>query len=111
MESDTSLVGTDSVVELHAVADVVLHLTLVVDPSHTECEDAVGLYHTLDDAGLLEFRMLVVDFFYAHQHFLHCLKILLLAGMLSLKTGHDLINVHVCQFRFLVILADSPQLS
>ena len=85
METDTALVGTDSIVELHAIADVVLHFALVVNPGYTEGEDAVGLYHTLDDAGLLEFRMLIVNFFYAEKHFLHSLEEFLFPGMLCFK--------------------------
>ena len=57
METDTALVGAYRVVELHAVAYVVLNFALVVDPAYTECEDAVRFDHALDDFGFFKFRM------------------------------------------------------
>ena len=100
METDTALVGTDSVVELHTVADIVLDLSLVVNPCHAECENTIRLNHTLDDTGFFVFRMLVVNVFYAKKNFFHCLEEFLLSGMLGLKIGQNLINIHVNQFRF-----------
>ncbi len=100
METDTSLVGTDGVVELHAIADIVLHLAFVVYPSHTECEDTVRLHHSLDYTGFLVFGMLVVNVFYAKKNFFHCLEKFVLSGMLGLKIGQNLIDIHVNQFRF-----------
>ena len=64
METDTALVRADSVVELHAVAEVVLYLALVVDPGYTEGYDTVGLDHTLYNFIAFEFGMLVVDVLY-----------------------------------------------
>ncbi len=64
METDTTLVGTYGVVELYAIADIVLNLTLVVNPGHTESEDTVGFNHSFDNLRFLELRMLVVNFFY-----------------------------------------------
>ena len=48
MESESSLVGTESGVELHAEATVDLALALVVLPSDTELDDSLG------DGGDLE---------------------------------------------------------
>ena len=63
VETKTALIRTDSAVELHAIADVHLHLALVVDPGHTESGDALRLYDALNDLGFFEFRMLVVNVF------------------------------------------------
>ena len=43
MEAKTALVRTNRAVELHAIAKVDLHFTLVVHPRHTESDDAFGL--------------------------------------------------------------------
>ena len=95
METDAALVRANGIVELNAVADVVLHFALVVNPGDAEGEDAVRLNHALYDASFLELRVLVVDFFYTEKNFFDGLKELLLAGMLGLQVGHDLIDVHV----------------
>ena len=94
METNTAFVRANGIVELNAVADVILYFTLVVNPGYTESEDAVGLYHALYDASFLEFRVLVVNLFYAEKNLFYGLKEFLLAGMLGLQVGHDLINVH-----------------
>ena len=94
METDAAFIRADGIVELHAVSQVGLHLAAVVGPGHAECEYAVGFYHPFDDTGLLEFGMLVVDILHAHQHFLHCLKILFLSGMLHLERAHDFVYIH-----------------
>ena len=88
VETEASLVGTDRAVELHAVAEIALHLSPVVHPGHTEGEDTVGLDHPLHNLGLLELRMLIVDFFNAFEHFLHCLKILAFPRMFGLEHRH-----------------------
>ncbi len=61
VEADTTLVRADGVVELHAVTDVVLHVTIVVKPGNTECDNLVRLDHTLDDFVAFKLRMLVVN--------------------------------------------------
>ena len=94
MEADTSLVRANGVVELYAIADVILNFALVVNPCYTEGDNTVGLYHALYDFVALEFGMLVVYLFYRHQHFAHCLKILFLARVLGLKGGHDTVDIH-----------------
>lgn len=64
METDTAFVWANGIVELYAITYVVLNFTFVVYPGNTECEDAVGLYHTLDKTSFFKFGMLVVYFFY-----------------------------------------------
>ena len=48
VETQASLVGADGGVELHAVAQVHLHLTLIVHPGYTEGDDAFGLHQTFN---------------------------------------------------------------
>ena len=54
METETSLIGSDSVVELDTVSGVGLNLTIVVDPGHPEGEDAVRFYDSLDNLSGLD---------------------------------------------------------
>ena len=51
VETQAALVGTDGRVELDAVAAVDLDLASVIDPGHTEHDDALGLDKALDQAG------------------------------------------------------------
>ena len=85
METNSTLVRTDCVVELHAVADIGLNLALVVGPQHAERKNAVGLDHSLYYLGTFEFRMLLVHVFYAQQHFFDCLQILLFTGVFGFQ--------------------------
>ncbi len=98
METDTSLVRADSVVELHTVADIVLNLALVVYPAHTECKDAVRLDHALDNTRLFPFGMLVINLFYGQKHFMYSLVVLFLARVTCLESGHDFNDFHDCVF-------------
>lgn len=71
METDASLIWTDGVVELHAIADVDVDITVVVHPRHAESEDAVGLYEAFHETDAFKFRMLVIDGFDGLQNFAH----------------------------------------
>ena len=88
METETSFVRTDCAVELHAVAEVGLDFTLVVDPGDAESEDTVGFDHPLHNLCLLEFGMLIVNFFNTFEHFLHCLEVLAFPRMFRLEHRH-----------------------
>ena len=94
MEAQAALVRADGAVELHAVAEVHLHLALVIDPGHAERDDALGFYEALDELGLLELGVLVIDLFNAHEHLAHGLQVLFLAWMFGLQVGHDGFNLH-----------------
>ncbi|CDE58517.1 uncharacterized protein BN799_00556 [Prevotella sp. CAG:873] len=94
METDTAFIRAYSVVELYAVAYIVLDFALIINPSNAEGEDTVRLDHALYDFIALEFGVLVVDLFNRHEDFLHCLEILFLARVLSFQVKHDFINIH-----------------
>ena len=60
MEAQTALVRSYGAVELYAVTEVHLYLALVIDPGHTECDDALGFHDTFYNLCLLKLRMLIV---------------------------------------------------
>ena len=68
VESQSTLIRADGAVELHAVAQVHLYLALVVDPGHTEGNDALGFHDALHDLRLLELGVLVIHILDALQH-------------------------------------------
>lgn len=94
METNAAFIRADGIVELHAIAEVVLNLALIVNPCHTESYDAVGFNHSFDNLVAFELGMLVVDLFNRHEDFVYCLKVFLLARMLGLQGGHDCVYVH-----------------
>ena len=61
MEAQSTLIRTNSTVELYTVAEVYLHLALVVNPGHTERDDALWFDDALYDLGLLKLWMLIID--------------------------------------------------
>ena len=95
VETDAAFVRADGVVELHAVADVVLHFALVVKPGDAEGDDAVGLDHALDDFVAFEFGVLVVDVFYTHKNLADSLEVFFFTGVFGLEGRHDTVDVHV----------------
>ena len=94
METETSLVWSDSVVELYTISGVCLNLALVVNPSNTECKHSVRLHEALDDSCVLEFRMLVIYILDALKYFTYSLEIFLLRRILGLEFGHDFFGSH-----------------
>ena len=94
VETEATLVSAEGSVVLHTVAQVGLDFAIAVNPSHAEREDTIGLNDSFDDLGLLELRMLVVNFFDAFEHFAHCLQVLIFAWMLGFQSGHNFIDFH-----------------
>ena len=95
METQTSLVRTNCAIELNTIAEVSLNLAVIVNPRYAESEDAVGLYHTLNDLCLLKFGMLVINLLDRLQYLAYCLQILALAWMLALEIRHYIIYIHI----------------
>ena len=94
MEAQTAFVRANGRVELYAVADVDLHFTFVIDPGHTERDDAFGFHKALDEFSFLELRMLVVDVLDGFQYFFHCLQEFRLARVFALQVLDDFLNFH-----------------
>ena len=84
MEAEATFVRADRVVELDTVTQVYVHFALVVDPGHTESEDAIGLDKALDDFRFLKLWMLVVDALNRGEYFFHGLQVFLFTRMLGL---------------------------
>ena len=94
MEAQATLVGANGTVELDTVAQVHLHLALVVHPGHAERDDALRLDDALYNLGLLKLGVLVVDILDGLQHLSDCLKVLLFARVLALQALHDFLYFH-----------------
>ena len=78
VEAKSSFIGADGGVELHAIADVHLHFAFIIDPRHTESDDALGFYQAFEQRSALPLRMLVVDVGNAEEYFVNGLEILFL---------------------------------
>ena len=85
MKPYATLVGTDGVVELHAVAQVDVNLTRIIHPRHAKRKDSVGLDQALDQLRPLELRVLIVDVFNRNQHLAHRLQVLIFTTVLGFK--------------------------
>ena len=57
MQAQTALVRADRAVELHAETTVDLHLALIVNPRHTEDDDALRFDEALEQGGFLILRV------------------------------------------------------
>ena len=55
MEPNTSFIGTDSAVHLYAVAAVDLDLAFVIEPGHTENDDALGFRDAFQNFHFLQY--------------------------------------------------------
>ena len=97
MEAQAALVGADGAVELDAVAAVHLDLALIIDPGHTEGDDALGLDQTLDQAGLLVLGMLLHHGLDALQHLADSLQELRLIGIALCKAIVNALQVFIRQ--------------
>lgn len=62
METNTAFVGADSVVVLHTISVVNLHVALVVHPCYAELDHAIGNAEALYEIGFLKFGVLVIHF-------------------------------------------------
>ena len=80
VETNASLVGADGIVVLDAIAHIVAHLTLVIDPGNTEAEDAIGNAESLYQVVALEFGVLVVGVLDGGQNLFNCLDVFRLVG-------------------------------
>ena len=98
MEAETALVGTESGVVLHAVAEVDLGLALIVNPHDAELEDTIGLHNALDDLSSLELGVFVVLFLDGFQNLADSLQVLVFARMFGLQVGHNFVYFHDIEY-------------
>lgn len=94
METETTLVRTNSIVELNAVTDVYMNFTSVVRPGHTESKDTIWLNETFDDTVLFKFGMLIVHILDREENLFYSLEEFFFARVLSLQLGENLICLH-----------------
>ena len=97
MEAQAALVRADGAVELDAVAAVDLHLALIIDPGHTEADDALGLDQTLDQAGFFVLGVLLHHGLDALQNLADCLQKLRLIGIALCKAIVNALQVFIRQ--------------
>ena len=97
MEAQTALVGADGAVELHTVAAIDLDLAFVIDPGHTEADDAFRLDQTLDQTGLLIFGVLLHDGLDALQYLADSLQKFGLIGIALSQTIVNTLQVFIRQ--------------
>ena len=97
MEAQAALVGADGAVELHTVAAVHLNLALIVNPRHTEGDDALRLDQTLDQSGLLVLGVLLHNGLDALQNLAHSLQELRLVGIALFQTFVNALQVFIRQ--------------
>ena len=107
METDAALIWADGVVELHAIADVDVDITVVVHPRHAEGEDAVGLYEAFHETNAFKFWMLVIDGFDGLQNFAHGLQVFFFALVFGFERGENLFGFHT-DIVFLVSIEKRP---
>ena len=61
MEPQAALVRADCAVELYTIADIYLHLSLVVYPRYAEGDDTLRFNKALDQMSFLKLGVLVID--------------------------------------------------
>ena len=94
MEAESAFIGADGAVELHAVTDVYLHITIVVEPRHAEHHDALGFNHAFNNFCFLEFGVFVVNILNGRKNFFHCLKKFGLSWMFLFQVLDNVFNFH-----------------
>src|SRR5437762_5227634 len=93
MEAQSALVGADGAVHLDAESAVDLDVALVIEPWHTEHEDALGLDDAFEQARRLVLGMLREDQPERVEHFRYGLVKFGLRGVLRFHTDHHGFNV------------------
>ena len=94
METNAALVRTNGIVVLHAITHVGLHVALVVNPCHTECDDTIWNTKTINKIGAVEFRMTVVLLLDSTENLAYGLNILRLVGEALLKALYCFNCIH-----------------
>jgi hypothetical protein len=94
-ETQAALVGAEGRVVLHAVTTVDVILKVIVHPNDTELDGALGLDHTLEQAGLLVLGVGVDDRLDGSQDFFDGLQEFGLIRVLGLGFGKNSLNVSV----------------
>ncbi len=94
MKTNSTFVWAKCSIELHAISDIDVNFTLIVNPRHSECENPVGFDNPFDDCGFFKFGMLVIHILDGSKYFPDGLKIFRFPGMFCFKLCHYVINFH-----------------
>ena len=93
VEAKAALVGANGGVELNAIAAIDLDLSRIIDPRHSEHNDALRLDKTLEQSVLFIFGMSIERRAKRAQDFCGCLDEFGLVGILGLKLFKDSFGV------------------
>ena len=85
MKPKTSLVRSESIVELDTVSSIHVYVALIIHPGHFEGQNPVRFNETFNDACLFKLRIQVIHLIDGVKYFTYCLKIFYLPGILSFK--------------------------
>ena len=94
-KAQTSLVGADGAVELHAEAAVDIDLTGVIHPGYAELYHTLGLNKALKQTGLLVFGMLIDNGLKGLEDLFNGLKEFRLVLVALFNLLQDFLNVRV----------------
>ena len=94
-KAQTSLVGADGAVELHAEAAVDVDLTGVIHPRYAELYHTLGLNKALKQTGLLVFGMLIDNGLKGLEDLFNGLKEFRLVLVALFNLLQDFLNVRV----------------
>jgi len=108
VEAQTALVRADRRIELHTVAAVDLHVTVVVRPGHAELHEALGLHETLQHAGRLVLRVLGEHRLNAFEDLLHGLQKLGLVRITRFDLRIHALHILICEHYSSFVLANKP---
>ena len=94
VETNTTLVGANGVVVLHAVTHVGLDVALVVHPGDAELIDAIGDAKTLDQVYLVKLGVLVVGLLDGGKNFFYGLMVLGLVRKSAFQILKNFFRIH-----------------
>lgn len=94
METDSSLIGANSIVVLYPIAHIGLHISRIVYPSNPEGVYFIGNDQSLDQVRFLKLWMLVINLFYRFYDLFNGLKIFRFIRKTSFHKTADFFGFH-----------------
>ena len=103
VKEETPLIGSNGVVKVDPVSQVLMDAPLVVGPGHLENHIAIGFNDPIHDIGRTEMGILIVNFLDGFKDQANRLVVLNLAGVLLVHLIHDGIYDHSSLFCYLML--------